>query len=54
MCLLVHQQEKLNDFDEKSLSILASSLEQMEDGANVRALKEGMRYEIMEEKKKRV
>lgn len=47
MCLLVHQQEKLNDFDEKSLSILASSLEQMEDGANVRALKEGMRYEIM-------
>lgn len=53
MCLLVHQQEKLNDFDEKSLSILASSLEQMEDGANVRALKEGMRYEIMEEKKKK-
>nr|XP_004552728.1 FAST kinase domain-containing protein 2, mitochondrial [Maylandia zebra] len=39
-------QEKLNDFDEKSLSILASSLEQMEDGANVRALKEGMRLVV--------
>lgn len=31
---------------------MASSLEQMEDGANVRALKEGMRYEIMGRKKK--
>lgn len=39
-------QEKLNDFDEKSLSILASSLEQMEDGANVRALKDGMRLVV--------
>uniref|UniRef100_A0A3Q3BAC0 FAST kinase domains 2 n=1 Tax=Kryptolebias marmoratus TaxID=37003 RepID=A0A3Q3BAC0_KRYMA len=36
-------QEKLNDFDEKSLSILASCLEQMEDSPNVDALKEGMR-----------
>ncbi|XP_041835077.1 FAST kinase domain-containing protein 2, mitochondrial [Melanotaenia boesemani] len=36
-------QEKLNDFDEKSLSILASCLEQMDDSPNVDALKDGMR-----------
>lgn len=36
-------QEKLNDFDEKSLSILASCLEQLEDSPNVLALKEGLR-----------
>uniref|UniRef100_A0A672YV17 FAST kinase leucine-rich domain-containing protein n=1 Tax=Sphaeramia orbicularis TaxID=375764 RepID=A0A672YV17_9TELE len=36
-------QEKLNHFDEKSLSILASCLQQMEDSPSVRALKEGMR-----------
>ncbi|XP_078100214.1 FAST kinase domain-containing protein 2, mitochondrial [Sander vitreus] len=36
-------QENLNGFDEKGLSILASSLEHMEDSTNVVALKEGMR-----------
>ncbi|RVE75411.1 hypothetical protein OJAV_G00016520 [Oryzias javanicus] len=40
-------QEKLNDFDEKSLSILASGLEQMDSSPNVEALKEGMRL-VME------
>lgn len=39
-------QEKLNDFDEKSLSILASSLKHMEDSANVAALKQGMRLVV--------
>ncbi|XP_035005644.1 FAST kinase domain-containing protein 2, mitochondrial [Hippoglossus stenolepis] len=39
-------QEKLNDFDEKSLSILASCLEHMESSANVGALKEGMRLVV--------
>ncbi|KAF6725099.1 FAST kinase domain-containing protein 2 [Oryzias melastigma] len=39
-------QEKLNDFDEKSLSILASSLEQMDSSPNVEALKEGMRLVV--------
>uniref|UniRef100_A0A1A7XQN6 FAST kinase domains 2 n=1 Tax=Iconisemion striatum TaxID=60296 RepID=A0A1A7XQN6_9TELE len=38
-------QEKLSDFDEKNLSILASCLEQM-DGPNVDALKEGMRLVV--------
>ncbi|MEQ2161936.1 hypothetical protein GOODEAATRI_014838 [Goodea atripinnis] len=38
----IHQQERLNDFDEKTLSILASALEHMKDGQNVDALKEGM------------
>uniref|UniRef100_A0A1A8UCP7 FAST kinase domains 2 n=2 Tax=Nothobranchius furzeri TaxID=105023 RepID=A0A1A8UCP7_NOTFU len=38
-------QEKLNDFDEKNLSILASCLKQM-DGPNVDALKEGMRLVV--------
>uniref|UniRef100_H3DAK9 FAST kinase domains 2 n=1 Tax=Tetraodon nigroviridis TaxID=99883 RepID=H3DAK9_TETNG len=40
---LRHCQEKLNDFDEKSLSILASCLAHMEETASVTALKEGMR-----------
>ncbi|XP_039998272.1 FAST kinase domain-containing protein 2, mitochondrial [Xiphias gladius] len=39
-------QEKLNDFDEKSLSILASCLEHMESSPNVGALKEGMRLVV--------
>uniref|UniRef100_A0A3P9JEX2 FAST kinase domains 2 n=1 Tax=Oryzias latipes TaxID=8090 RepID=A0A3P9JEX2_ORYLA len=39
-------QEKLNDFDEKSLSILASCLEQMDSSPNVDALKEGMRLVV--------
>uniref|UniRef100_A0A1A8MK23 FAST kinase domains 2 n=3 Tax=Nothobranchius pienaari TaxID=704102 RepID=A0A1A8MK23_9TELE len=38
-------QEKLSDFDEKNLSILASCLKQM-DGPNVDALKEGMRLVV--------
>uniref|UniRef100_A0A8C6SJ35 Uncharacterized protein n=1 Tax=Neogobius melanostomus TaxID=47308 RepID=A0A8C6SJ35_9GOBI len=36
-------QERINDFDDKSLSILSSSLENLEDGANVQALKHGIR-----------
>ncbi|XP_028256438.1 FAST kinase domain-containing protein 2, mitochondrial [Parambassis ranga] len=36
-------QEKLNEFDEKSLSILASCLGQMESSPNVEGLKDGMR-----------
>ncbi|KAM6945668.1 FAST kinase domain-containing protein 2, mitochondrial [Aplochiton taeniatus] len=36
-------QERLNEFDEKSLSILASCLEHMESNANVDALKDGIR-----------
>ncbi|XP_019963519.1 FAST kinase domain-containing protein 2, mitochondrial [Paralichthys olivaceus] len=39
-------QEKLNGFDEKSLSILASCLEHMESSPNVSALKEGMRQVV--------
>ncbi|XP_047211635.1 FAST kinase domain-containing protein 2, mitochondrial [Girardinichthys multiradiatus] len=39
-------QERLNDFDEKTLSILASALEHMKDGQNVDALKEGMRLVV--------
>ncbi|XP_072218678.1 FAST kinase domain-containing protein 2, mitochondrial [Leuresthes tenuis] len=39
-------QEKLNDFDEKCLSILSSCLEHMEDSPNVNALKEGMRLVV--------
>ncbi|XP_023249136.1 FAST kinase domain-containing protein 2, mitochondrial [Seriola lalandi dorsalis] len=39
-------QEKLNRFDEKSLSILASCLEHMENSPNVNALKEGMRLVV--------
>jgi len=48
---IVHEQEKLNDFDEKGLSILASCLEQMEGGTNVGALKEGMRSGIIQRSK---
>lgn len=36
-------QERINDFDDKSLSILSSCLENMEEGANIRALKHGIR-----------
>uniref|UniRef100_A0A674MBJ4 FAST kinase domains 2 n=1 Tax=Takifugu rubripes TaxID=31033 RepID=A0A674MBJ4_TAKRU len=43
---LRHCQEKLNDFDEKGLSILASCLVHMEENANVAALKEGMRMMV--------
>lgn len=44
MHFIVHRQEKLNDFDEKCLSIMASCLRDMkEDTPNVFALKEGMR-----------
>lgn len=39
-------QEKLNDFDEKDLSILASCLEQMEGSPNVDALKKSMRLVV--------
>ncbi|KAM3585347.1 uncharacterized protein V6R79_014975 [Siganus canaliculatus] len=39
-------QEKLNDFDEKGLSILASCLGDMEGTPNVAALKEGMRLVV--------
>ncbi|XP_061916627.1 FAST kinase domain-containing protein 2, mitochondrial [Entelurus aequoreus] len=39
-------QEKLNDFDEKSFSILAAVLEVMESSPNVDALKSGMRLVI--------
>ncbi|CAG5932805.1 unnamed protein product [Menidia menidia] len=39
-------QDRLNDFDEKSLSILASCLEHMEDSPNVDALKEGLRLVV--------
>ncbi|XP_040888039.1 FAST kinase domain-containing protein 2, mitochondrial [Toxotes jaculatrix] len=39
-------QERLNDFDEKSLSVLASCLEHMENSPNVGALKEGMRLVV--------
>ncbi|XP_077368459.1 FAST kinase domain-containing protein 2, mitochondrial isoform X1 [Festucalex cinctus] len=39
-------QEKLNDFDEKSLSILASCLEKMESTPNVDALKHGFRLVV--------
>lgn len=36
-------QERLNDFDETGLSVLASCVAQMEDTPNVAALKKGMR-----------
>ncbi|XP_077473696.1 FAST kinase domain-containing protein 2, mitochondrial [Stigmatopora argus] len=36
-------QERLNDFDEKSLSILASCLERLDNTANVDALRRGLR-----------
>uniref|UniRef100_UPI0037E97E89 FAST kinase domain-containing protein 2, mitochondrial n=1 Tax=Semicossyphus pulcher TaxID=241346 RepID=UPI0037E97E89 len=39
-------QEKLNDFDEKGLSILSSTLEHMESSPNVSALKKGMRLVV--------
>nr|XP_020447641.1 FAST kinase domain-containing protein 2, mitochondrial isoform X2 [Monopterus albus] len=39
-------QDKLNDFDERSLSVLASTLEHMEDNPNVDALKQGMRLVV--------
>ncbi|XP_061841089.1 FAST kinase domain-containing protein 2, mitochondrial isoform X2 [Nerophis lumbriciformis] len=39
-------QEKLNDFDEKSFSVLAAVLERMESRPNVDALKYGMRLAI--------
>lgn len=39
-------QENLNNFDEKCLSVLSSCLEHVEDGANVGALKEGMRLVV--------
>ncbi|XP_068446418.1 FAST kinase domain-containing protein 2, mitochondrial isoform X2 [Clinocottus analis] len=39
-------QENLNDFDEKGLSILAASLENMEGSTNVGALKAGMRLVV--------
>ncbi|KAM7365316.1 hypothetical protein PAMP_016258 [Pampus punctatissimus] len=39
-------QEKLNDFNEKSLSIVASCLEHMESSANVDALKDAMRLVV--------
>ncbi|GAA6234375.1 FAST kinase domain-containing protein 2, mitochondrial isoform X1 [Lates japonicus] len=39
-------QEKMNDMDEKSLSILAACLEYMESSPNVIALKEGMRLVV--------
>uniref|UniRef100_A0A3B5MUG0 FAST kinase domains 2 n=1 Tax=Xiphophorus couchianus TaxID=32473 RepID=A0A3B5MUG0_9TELE len=39
-------QERLNDFDEKALSILASALERMKASQNVDALKEGMRLVV--------
>ncbi|KAM9327389.1 FAST kinase domain-containing protein 2, mitochondrial isoform 2-T2 [Pholidichthys leucotaenia] len=39
-------QDKLNDFDEKSLSILASSLKHMEEIPNVVALRDGMRLVV--------
>lgn len=43
MCFTVHLQEKLNDFNETGLSVLASCLALMEDTPNVAALKKGMR-----------
>lgn len=42
-CFPVHLQEKLNDFNETGLSVLASCLALMEDTPNVVALKKGMR-----------
>lgn len=39
-------QEKLNDFDEKSLSVVASCLEHMKGSPNVGALKDGMRLVV--------
>ena len=41
------RQERLNDFDEKSLSVLASGLEPMKSSPNVDALKEGMRWALV-------
>ncbi|KAL1022345.1 hypothetical protein UPYG_G00025440 [Umbra pygmaea] len=46
-------QENLNEFDEKSLSVLASSLEHMESSPNVDALKDGVRL-IIEAKLPRI
>ncbi|XP_037552574.1 FAST kinase domain-containing protein 2, mitochondrial [Nematolebias whitei] len=40
-------QERLNHFDEKSLSILASCLDHMEDSPNVDALKKGLRLAVV-------
>ncbi|XP_028322611.1 FAST kinase domain-containing protein 2, mitochondrial [Gouania willdenowi] len=39
-------QERVNDFDEKSLSILASCLRHMDDSPNVVALKDGLRLVV--------
>ncbi|KAI7811208.1 putative FAST kinase domain-containing protein 2 [Triplophysa rosa] len=41
--LLRVTQERLNQFDERSLSVLAGSLRDMEDGKNVQALREALR-----------
>ncbi|KAM7375115.1 hypothetical protein PAMA_014277 [Pampus argenteus] len=43
---LLNCQEKLNEFDERSLSIVASCLELMESSGNVDALKDGMRLVV--------
>uniref|UniRef100_A0A665TFM8 FAST kinase domains 2 n=1 Tax=Echeneis naucrates TaxID=173247 RepID=A0A665TFM8_ECHNA len=44
--LLRTSQEKLNEFDEKSLSILASCLEHMESSPNASAMKDAMRVVV--------
>lgn len=43
-CHALSPQENLNEFDEKSLSVLASCLEHLESSPNGDALKEGVRW----------
>ncbi|XP_069471683.1 FAST kinase domain-containing protein 2, mitochondrial [Ambystoma mexicanum] len=44
--LLRHCQERLNEFDERALCVLASSLEGLEDSKNVEALRSGLRLRV--------
>ncbi|XP_072304719.1 FAST kinase domain-containing protein 2, mitochondrial [Eucyclogobius newberryi] len=46
-------QERTNEFDDKNLSILSACLENMEEGANVKALKHGIRL-LVEERLPRI
>ncbi|XP_055020105.1 FAST kinase domain-containing protein 2, mitochondrial isoform X2 [Boleophthalmus pectinirostris] len=46
-------QERINELDDKNLSILSACLENLEEGANVRALKHGIRL-LVEERLPRI
>ncbi|XP_055082768.1 FAST kinase domain-containing protein 2, mitochondrial [Periophthalmus magnuspinnatus] len=46
-------QERINEFDDKNLSILSACLENLEEGTNVKALKQGIRI-LVEERLPRI